>query len=537
MSLMETFYNEEQKIWSGPENTLFTDPQISIGKVIYEVLKEKPNNKFQIVHDDGKILTNADALTATVSIARYLKSEGLTHRDVVGLIARNTTHVAHVLFACLFNATPFHAVNPMLEREAIASLYAITKPKIIFCDGRDYEFLKLITKDWTAQLITLSEHIENATGIEEILATAINENNYEPTKLVHGADQTMAIVCSSGTSGLPKAVTITNSQLLLISPVSGLNDVVYTTASYDWLSAIKSLLSSTVNEADRVICSQPFSVELLVEIVKKWQVTYLYVSHWQFNALFSSPLATAENLSSLQFVQYSGGWVSAGVVQAARRIIESTIFVYAYGTTETDGISACLNPETENLVGSLLPGVHAQIVNDAGVPLAHDEVGEILIKTNQKWNGYYGNPVQTAQTLDSQGWFHMGDMGYFDKENRLYMVDRKKDLLKYQSMHYTPNEIEKIIIELPDVQEVCVVGMKDPLYGDAAGALIVRKPQSLLSEKQVIDYVAKRISVQYKQLHAGVCFVDKLPINFNGKMLRNEARELFNSTKMRKAKL
>ncbi|XP_023160554.2 4-coumarate--CoA ligase 1-like [Drosophila hydei] len=537
MSLIETFYNQEQKIWSGPDNVLFADPQISVGQVIYEVLKEKPSNTFQILHDDGQTVSNAETLAAAVGIAQYLKSEGLTHRDVVGLIARNSAHLADVLFACLFNATPFHAVNPMVEREAIAALYAITKPKIIFCDGRDYELLKGLTKDWTPKFITLSDPTENVTGIEELLANAIKENNYEPTKLVHGADQTMAIVCSSGTSGLPKAVTITNSQLLLISPVSGLNDVVYTTASYDWLSAIKCLLSSTVNEASRVICSQPFSVESLVAIIRKWQVTYLYVSHWQFNALFNSPLATAESLSSLQFVQYSGGWVSAGVVQAAQRIIESTIFVYVYGTTETDGISICLNPEAENLVGALLPGVHVQIVNDAGRQLEHNEVGEILIKTNQKWNGYYGNPVQTAQTLDSEGWFHMGDIGYFDKDNRLYLVDRKKDLLKYQSMHYTPNEIEKVIVELPEVQEVCVVGIKDPLYGDAAGALIVRKPNSVLSEKQVIGHVAKRISVQYKQLHAGVRFVDKIPVNINGKVLRNAAREMFHNSAITKAKL
>lgn len=114
-----------------------------------------------------------------MGIAQYLKSEGLTHRDVVGLIARNSAHLADVLFACLFNATPFHAVNPMVEREAIAALYAITKPKIIFCDGRDYELLKGLTKDWTPKFITLSDPTENVTGIEELLANTIKENNYE----------------------------------------------------------------------------------------------------------------------------------------------------------------------------------------------------------------------------------------------------------------------------------------------------------------------------------------------------------------------
>ncbi|XP_030558278.1 4-coumarate--CoA ligase-like 7 [Drosophila novamexicana] len=530
MSLIETYYNEQEKCWYGPENGLFSDPKISIGEVVYQALKTEPKNIFQISHDNGQVESNAEALTAAVRIAQFLSSEGLSYRDNVGLIARHGVHVTHILLGCLFNATPFHAVNPQLETEAIAALYATTRPKLIFCDGVAFELLKSLTKDWRPKIITLIDHVGNVPSIEDLLGSTKTDKNYAPVKLVQGGDQTMAIVCSSGTSGLPKAVTITNSQLLLISPVSGLNDVVYTTAGYDWLSAIKCLLSSTLNGAVRVVSRQPFSTELIVDIVRKWQVTYCYLSHWQFNELFTSPLATQEHLSSLQFVQYSGGWVSAGVVQAAQRIIESTLFVCVYGTTETDGIALCINPETENLVGALLPGITVRIANEQGDRLAHNEIGEILIKTNQNWNGYYGNPAQTAQTLDSEGWFHMGDLGYFDKDNRLYLVDRKKDLLKYKSMHYTPNEIERIIIELPDVQEVCVVGIKDRLYGDAAGALIIRKPNSLLSEQQVINHVAERIPVEYKQLHAGVRFVDRIPVNANGKLLRNAAKEIFKTT-------
>ncbi|EDW02160.1 GH20051 [Drosophila grimshawi] len=537
MSLIDTYYNEQQKLWYGPENVLFADATTSIGEVVYQALKADPTNICQTSHDNGKVLTNAETLTAAIRIAQFLKAEGLSHEDIVGIIAKSDIHVTDVLLACFFNTTPVHAVNPLLETSTIAALYGITKPKLIFCDGCNYELMKTLTKDWKPRIITLSDHIVNVLRIEELLKATNTENSYVPCKLVHGGDQTMAIVCSSGTTGLPKAVTLTNSQLLLISPTSGINDVVYTTASLDWLTAIKCLLSSILNGAARIVSSQPITTQLTVEIIKKWKVTYCYLSHWQFNELFASPLATTENLSSLQFVQYSGGWVSPGVVHSAKRVLESTIFVCVYGTTETDGISLCLNAEMENLVGALLPGISARIVSEQGVYLNHNEIGEILVKTTQNWNGYYGNPEQTAQTLDSDGWFHMGDLGYFDNDNQLYLIDRKKDLLKYKSMHYTPNEIEKIIIELPAVQQVCVVGIKDKFYGDAAGALIVRKAGCHLTEQQVINHVAKRISVHYKQLHAGVRFVNRIPVNFNGKLLRNVASEMFEDAKLPKAKL
>lgn len=224
-------------------------------------------------------------------------------------------------------------------------------------------------------------------------------------------------------------------------------------------------------------------------------------------------------------------------MRLAKEILESALIFVSYGTTETDIVTIAMNPDKENHAGAIVPGRMIQIVNEQGTPLDPNELGEILIKTNQYWNGYYNNPEQTARTLDPQSWFHMGDLGYFDEEGQLYVVDRKKDLLKYKSMHYTPNEIESIIYELPDVQEVCVVGIWDKFQGDAAGALIECKPQSTLTEQDVIDHVSRRIPVDYKQLHAGVRFVDRIPVNQNGKLMRHEAKEMFHLPYIPKASL
>ncbi|TDG38347.1 hypothetical protein AWZ03_015231, partial [Drosophila navojoa] len=144
------------------------------------------------------------------------------------------------------------------------------------------------------------------------------------------------------------------------------------------------------------------------------------------------------------------------------------------------------------------------------------------------WQGYVANPEDTASTL-RDGWIDLGDLGYFDDDNNLFLVDRKKDVLKYKSKDFWPNEIEQIIAELPEVENVCIVGVRNTNYTDAAGALVIKKPGAEISKEKIIEHVAKRVVVEYKQLNAGVQFVDSLPMNNNGKVVRNLARKLFES--------
>ncbi|KAH8416212.1 hypothetical protein KR222_011556 [Zaprionus bogoriensis] len=537
MLIIETTYNAEEKIWRGADDQIFVDGHRSIGDVVLEALKENGTDTFEVSQDDNKVTTFAEALITSVRLAQFLQQRGLTHEHVVGLLTRNNHRESQVVLACLMNATPFHAVTARLETDDIAAVFAITKPKVIFCDGCDYALLSAGTKDWSPLIVTLSNHLGGVTRIEDLLGATGTEEQYRPVQLLRGADQTMGIICTSGTTGLPKAATLTNAQLLLITTSGGTKDVMYTPSGYEWITGVKTLLVCLISGAPRIVARRAFSPKQFLDIVSEHKVTSCVLSSWQFHWIFTSPLATVDRLASLQMVIFGGGPVAVGILLAAQRLLESTLFMFVYGTTETDVVAVGINPDKENLVGALPPGRMVKIVDEQGVALGPNEMGEILIKTNQHWNGYYRNPEQTARTRDAQGWFHMGDLGYFDDDGNLFVVDRKKDLLKYKSMHYTPNEIEKIIAELPEVQDVCVVGIKDTLHGDAAGALIVRKPESTLSELQVIEHVRRSTTKEYKQLHAGVQFVEELPHNVNGKLLRNAAREMFQVSRMPKASL
>jgi len=136
-------------------------------------------------HETNLVITNEQALKLSIRLAQYFRDEGLSHEDVIGVLSKNNVHEAHVLFACFFNGTPFHAVNPKLEPSVISVLYAITKPKLIFCDGNDYKLIKSITDEWSPKICTLINHIASVPSIEDYLRPTRTENNYTSVKNRH----------------------------------------------------------------------------------------------------------------------------------------------------------------------------------------------------------------------------------------------------------------------------------------------------------------------------------------------------------------
>ncbi|XP_037710365.1 luciferin 4-monooxygenase-like [Drosophila subpulchrella] len=174
--------------------------------------------------------------------------------------------------------------------------------------------------------------------------------------------------------------------------------------------------------------------------------------------------------------------------------------------------------------GRPFQGVRIHIVDDFGKNLTYNQVG-VYVHTGRPWNRYYGNPEESSRFQDSEGWFHTGHLGYFDSDNFLYIVDRKKQVLKYQGLQYYIPEIEDVISELPQVQNVCVVGIYNERVGDEAGALVVISKGSVVTAQEIVHHVANRLPANQKQLHAGVRFTEKLPANANEKTLRKAARD------------
>uniref|UniRef100_W8C6H7 4-coumarate--CoA ligase 2 n=1 Tax=Ceratitis capitata TaxID=7213 RepID=W8C6H7_CERCA len=532
MDFPECGYDKYERVWSGGKRPLLYDFDCSLGKVIYNTLKNYPKHVSQVFDPTGREVTNGEMLTWSVRLAQHFKKMGLRHDDVIGIVAKNSTFLSAVVVASLMNCTPFHAVNPVFDKNTIEHIFKTTAPKVIFCDGDFYEKVHSATHALKPLYYTLTDHIEGVAKIEDLLLPSKTEFLYQPKQLTLGGEQTVAILCSSGTTGIPKCVCISNYALQIENIFITSEDVIFTNSCIDWFTGlIFTILAFTIS-CKRVITNRPYTPEYFVELVKKYKINYVGAAPRYIATLVTCPEATAENLSSIRSCVIGGGIISLTTLQLLQGILKNGLISFGYGLTEIGTVSFNFGHQCPTSVGKLIPNMKVRIVDDNGKNLPHNEVGEVYVNTGRLWNGYYGNPIETQRFRDSLGWFHTGDLGYFDDNNFLYIVDRKKDVIKYQGMQYWPGEIEQVISELPEVEDVCVVGVYDERNGDAAGALVVLRKGADLTEARVKDHVRNRLEVVYKQLHAGVIFVNELPHNANGKLLKREAKAMFESKQL-----
>jgi long-chain acyl-CoA synthetase len=208
-------------------------------------------------------------------------------------------------------------------------------------------------------------------------------------------------------------------------------------------------------------------------------------------------------------------------------------FAQMYGMTETTGTVVALPPEDHvpegsprmRAAGKPLPGVEVKIIDEAGGEVPCGEVGEIATRSIANMAGYWKLEEATAKTIDTDGWLRTGDAGYMDEDGYIYIHDRVKDMIITGGENVYPAEVENAIYGHPGVAEVAVIGVPDDKWGEAVKAMVVRKPGADPLPADIIKYARERIAA-YKAPKS-VEFIDALPRNASGKILRRELREPF----------
>jgi acyl-CoA synthetase (AMP-forming)/AMP-acid ligase II len=169
--------------------------------------------------------------------------------------------------------------------------------------------------------------------------------------------------------------------------------------------------------------------------------------------------------------------------------------------------------------GRLLPGCEARVIDAASLAeLGPGETGEIWLRGPHIMKGYWNQPAANAETLREDGWMRTGDLGYFDSGGHVFLVDRLKELIKYNGFQVAPAELEDIIQSHPDVLDAAVVGAPDETAGEIPMAFVVRKDSSALNAGELMHFVAARIAPN-KKVRA-VEFIDQIPKSPTGKILR-----------------
>lgn len=242
--------------------------------------------------------------------------------------------------------------------------------------------------------------------------------------------------------------------------------------------------------------------------------------------LAKTPLLKKYDLSSLREIGCGAASMSKELEdEVCKRFNDEIVIRQGYGMTETTyGILQQQMVKKPGSVGNIMKHVYAKVIDEKGNSLGPNQKGELCFKGPLIMKGYIGNDEATKETIDEKGWLHSGDIGYYDEDFAFFIVDRIKELIKYKGFQVPPAEIEALLLTHPKINDAGVIGIPDQEAGELPMAFVVKKPGTKVTEKEIIDFVAENVS-KPKQLHGGVQFIDEIPKNPSGKILRRLLRE------------
>jgi acyl-CoA synthetase (AMP-forming)/AMP-acid ligase II len=345
-------------------------------------------------------------------------------------------------------------------------------------------------------------------------------------------DDVCDILFTSGTTGRPKGAMSSHRQTLDVAAAWAERGEV---SERDRYLVISPFFHSFGYKAGFVVCflhgatvvpALTFDVDETLATIERERITIVPGPPTIFQTLLAHPERAARDLSSLRLAVTGSAPVPVALVERMRGELSFEAVLTAYGLTEAVVATMCRTddaPETiSRTAGSATAGFELRIVGADGAELPAGADGEVLLRGPNVMLGYLDDPAATARAVDADGWLHTGDVGHVDERGNLAITDRIKDMFTVGGFNVYPAEVENVLARLDAVVAGAVIGLPDERLGEVPAAYLVTRPGHDLSEEDVIAYCRERLA-NFK-VPRTVAFVDELPRNAAGKVLKHELR-------------
>lgn len=346
---------------------------------------------------------------------------------------------------------------------------------------------------------------------------------------------------TSGTTGRPKGAMLMHSNFIETNRIMKAANINWNIWNEGDISLVAMPVAHiggsgwglmSLRNGAKSIVAREFDPGAVLDFIAKDKVSKIFLVPAAIQIVLRDPRARQTDYSRLKYIGYGASPIPLDLLREAVEVFGCG-FAQMYGMTETTGTIVALPPEDHDLTGNPrmrsagkpLPEVEVVVLDAEGNRLPPGEVGEIA--TRSPWNmaGYWNLPEATAKTIDKDGWLRTGDAGYLDEDGYVYIHDRVKDLIISGAENIYPAEVESAIYGHPDVADVAVIGVPDEKWGEAVKAMVVKKPNTNPTVEDIINFTRTRIA-SYKTPKS-VDFIEALPRNASGKILRRELREPF----------
>ena len=498
------------------------------------------SDNLAIVHGE-KRLSYAEFNSRANRLANALCKQGIRQGDNVALLMYNCPEMLESMFAGFKAGCGVVPINFRLHPKEYAFIIKHSEAKAVIVSS---EFNEEIMKSCALfprvkSIITLSEGHDNLLDYEFLLAA--ESDQFDDVDV--DADDVAWIFYTSGTTGNPKGAMLTHRNLLSMTmnfyadmaPGFGSSDVALHAAPLSHGSGCYALPNIAKGAANVILESKSFDPETVLRVIQEHRVTNLFAAPTMIKRLIDSPAIDRYDLSSLKYLNYGGApMLVEDLINAMEKL--GPCLVQLYGQAESpmtitylshdDHVLDGDSDQMKRLASAGIPrtDVEVKVVDPDGNEVPPGETGEIVTRSDLVMKGYWRAPEATAEAL-RDGWLYTGDMGYMDERGYLFLMDRSKDMIISGGENIYPREIEEVIVGHPAVREVAVIGVPDPQWGEEIKAVVALVPGSTVTESELVDFCTEHIA-RYKKPRS-VDFVDELPKNNYGKIVKRELREKY----------
>lgn len=470
----------------------------------------------------GKEWTYRQLHERVLRLAHGLRDLGVRRGDRVAYLGSNHPTFLETLFATGALGAIFVPMNVRLAGLELGSHLNDSSPRVLI-----YSVDQATVVDAIRGQLTVSTLVALDRDYEPLLARSSADSIDEPVS----SNDPCAIMYTSGTSGRAKGAVLThgnitwNSLNVLVDADLTSDEVTLVMAPLYHTAGLNMTCLPTLLKGGRVILESTFDPERALDLVAKHQVTFMFAVPTMLNAMANVPSWPTADLSSLRTLVCGGAPVPGDLIRTC--LARGLAFMQGYGMTET-GPGALLLDRSEVMTNPGSAGTphfftDVRVVRPDNSDCAPGENGEVRVQGPNVMAGYWRRADTTAQVLTEDSWFHSGDVAVADEDGHIYIIDRLKDMIISGGENIYPAEVENALADHPAVADAALIGVPEEKWGEVGLAFVVLHPNAHADAADLHGFLLDRIA-KYK-IPKSYKFVDELPRNAAGKLLRTQLRE------------